>query len=72
MEQNFGVPFDTVTSERLTQVELSRRLSDAQILGSAMRSGPELDTGEAFLEVKNLGDHEKVLNEKCGTESRGP
>lgn len=38
-------------------------------LGPAMSSEPGLVTGEAFLPVKNLEEHEKVLSEKCRRES---
>lgn len=40
-----------------------------QVLGPAMSSELGPDIGEAFLEVKNLREHEKVLSEKCRTES---
>lgn len=70
LEQNFGDPFDKFTSERLIQVELSRRLK-CQVLGPAMssRRGLYIGWGESFLEVENLGEHEKVLSEKCRKES---
>lgn len=55
LKQNFEDPFDMFASEVLIQVELPRGLSNAQVWSSAMSPGLELDTGESFLEVKNLG-----------------
>lgn len=55
LKQNFGDPFDMFASEVLIQVELPRRLSNAWVWSPAMSPGRELDTGESFLGVKNLG-----------------